>query len=60
MSKNVKNKLKNVNIGGNYTGGDSTNNPPPSDPPKQKWLIPIVVALIGMAGVIVAALIKSN
>lgn len=60
MSKNIENKLKNVNIGGNYTGGDSTNNPPPSDSQKQKWLIPILVALIGAVGVIIAAFIKSG
>lgn len=59
MSKNIKNNIKNVNIGGNYTGGDrNTIYSPPAEPSKLKWLVPIIIALIGAVAAIIAAMIK--
>ena len=57
MSNKVKNNLKNVKIGGNYTGGDGDNSTSPS---KQNWLVPIIVALITAVGAVLVAVIKTT
>jgi len=53
MSKKVSNNLKGVNIGGSYTGGDSS-----SGEDKNKNRTPIIVAIILTIGTIASAYIQ--
>lgn len=57
MSKKVKNNLKNVEIGGNYIGGDSNKKIEKNSKPSDRT---ITAAIITLVGTIIAALIISG
>ncbi|MDA9231214.1 hypothetical protein N9O56_01430 [Rickettsiales bacterium] len=57
MSKKVKNNLQNVEIGGDYVGGDSNQKLEKNSKPSDRT---IKAAIITFAGTIIAALIISG